>query len=38
MLQAINNLAVTNANTAKIIDADALPHYVKTLYYYFIII
>ena len=29
--QAINNLAVTDENNVKIIEAGALPHYVKLL-------
>jgi len=30
-LQALNNLAVTNDNKLKIVEAGALPHYVKLL-------
>ena len=31
LLQAINNLAVTDDNKLKIVEAGALPHYVKLL-------
>jgi len=30
--QAINNLAVTDGNKVKIVEAGALPHYVKALH------